>query len=793
MFKNYFTIALRNLRRNKLFTGLNIFGLATGLTCSLLIVLWVQDELSYDRFNKNAGDIYRLTAKISDIEAAVTPIPLAAAIKAEIPVVQNATRIVAYHRMVTVGTRKFDEKNIYFADTNFLKIFDYPLLRGNVNTVLASPDGAVITAATAIRYFGSIDDAVGKTFTIDNDIKGSNLTVTGVLQNIPGNSHLKFDMLLPMHLYDRVTNPGNPVEAWSNFDVYTYFQVTDKFTATPAALRKIEQQVNGIHSRNDKQVEASFLIQALTDIHLHSNYMLDVPGQGNSKHVTTFSLVAIFILLIACINFMNLATAISSQRAKEVGLRKTIGARRSQLVLQFIGESLVITFISLLIAVAFVSLLLPSFNDLTSKSISINLLSADIIAILLAIAVLVGVVSGSYPAFVLSSFKPVKVIKGIRGAHNGKSFLRNGLVILQFCISVILMICTLVVYRQLQFIQNRDIGFDKENLLYVKMPEVGDLYDKKQALKANLEQYSGIASYTITDNLPTYLTAGSVIKWPAMKPTDQLIGYRLRTDENFMKTFNIRLVAGRFFSKDMKADDTTYVVNETALKAMHLSPSEAIGKKLTMGDREGAIVGVVRDFNFKPVQQPVEPLIMKKNFSGGYVVIRTTKGNTQAVIGSIKEVFEKVYGDYPFSYGFVDEDLQKLYVAERQMGKLFNIFSVLSISISCLGLFGLATFATQKRIKEIGVRKVLGASEAGIVAMLAKDFIRLVIFALVIAFPVAWWAMNKWLSSFAYRIDMNWWMFVLVGCIALVIAFLTVSYQSVKAALANPVKSLRAE
>lgn len=793
MFKNYIKIAFRNLVRHKLFTGLNIFGLATGMTCSLLILLWVRDELSFDRFNKNAGNIYRMTAKVSDVEAAVAPIPLAAAMKAAIPAVENATRISPYRRMVTVGTRKFDEKNIYFADTNFLKIFDYPLLRGNVNAVLAGPDGAVITEATAIKYFGSIDGAIGKNFYIDNDIKGTNLTVTGVLRNIPANSHLKFDILLPIQLYDKVTNPGNIREAWANFDVYTYIQLADNFSATPAALRKIEQQANELHAANDKQVEASFSIQALTDIHLHSHYMLDVSGQGNNEYVTIFSLVAVFILLIACINFMNLSTALSSQRAKEVGLRKTVGAQRFQLVLQFIGESLLIAFISLIIAIAFAVLLLPLFNELTAKSISINLLNAKIVTMLLAIAVLVGVVSGSYPAFFLSSFKPVKVLKGAKVLHGGKSFLRNGLVILQFAISVILMVCTLVVYKQLQFIQNRDIGFNKENLLYVKMPEVGDLRDNKEALVSVLDQYSGISSYTITDELPTYLTSGSVIKWPAMKPTEQLIGYRLRTDESFIKTFGVNLVAGRFFSKEMKADDTTYVVNETTLKAMHLNPADAIGKIITIGDREGAIIGVVKDFNFKPIQQPVEPLIMKKNFAGGYVVMRTTPGNMQANITSIKKVFEKVYGDYPFTYGFVDEDLQKLYLTELQMGKLFNVFSVLSIIISCLGLFGLATFTTQRRIKEIGVRKVLGASEAGIVAMLTKDFIRLVVLSLVIAFPLAWWAMNKWLDNFFYRIDISWWMFVLAGCVALMIAFLTVSYQSIKAAVANPIKSLRAE
>ncbi|SHN38687.1 ABC transporter permease [Chitinophaga sp. CF418] len=786
MFKSYFKIAFRNLVRQKLFTGLNIFGLATGMTCSLLIFLWVQDELSFDKFNKNAGNIYRLTARIGDNEAATVPPAMAAAMKAEIPGVKNATRIAPFHRMVTVGTTKFDEKDIYFADTNFLKIFSYPLLSGNVNTALAAPDAVVLTEATAIRYFGTADGAIGKTIYIDNDIKGTNLTVTGILKNVPANSHLQFDLLLPMQLYDKINSPDG---AWTNFDVYTYLELSDH-----AALSKIARQAYEIRARNDKfPLPVSFFAQPLTDIHLYSHYMLDVPGQGNKDYVMISSLVAIFILLIACINFMNLSTALSSQRAKEVGLRKTIGAERFQLILQFMGESLLITAVSLVIAIALAALLLPLFNDLTSKSISLNLLSIRIVSSLLATAVLVGVVSGSYPAFFLSSFKPVKVLKGVAGLHGRKSFLRNGLVIVQFAISVILMVCTLVVYRQLQFIKNKNIGFDKENLLYVKMPEVGDLHANKEALTTTLDQYSGIRSYTIADNLPTYISNGMELRGPAMKSTDYLMGYRLRTDANFIKTFNMQLVAGRFFSKDMKGDDTTYVVNETAIKAMHLTPSEAIGLTITFNDAVGTIIGVVKDFNFKPIQQPVEPLVMKNNFAGGYVVMRTTPGNMQAIIGSIKKVFEKVYGDYPFSYGFVDEDLQKLYLAEQRMGKLFNIFSVLSIIISSLGLFGLATFATQKRFKEIGIRKVMGASEAGIVAMLTKDFIRLVAFALVIAFPVAWWAMNKWLDNFFYRIDIGWWMFALAGCVALAIAFLTVSYQSIKAAVADPIKSLRTE
>lgn len=792
MFQNYLRTALRNLWKNKLFTAVNVFGLATGMACSLLIFLWVQDERSFDRFNTKAAKTYRVTAKLGDVEAAVVPPPLAAAIKAGIPGVENATRLSALHKMITVGTKKFDEKRIYFADSNFLKIFSYPLLEGNPTRVLTSPDAVVLTEATAIKYFGKTESAVGKIIYIDDDIKGRNLVVTGVLKNLPHNSHLQFDLLLPTAQYDRINNPEG---SWNNFDAFVYFQLADNFKATATSLKQIEEQINGLPAKNNREVKANLFIQPLTDIHLHSHYMLDVEGQGNREHVTIFSLIAIFILLIACINFMNLSTALSARRAKEVGLRKTIGALRSQLILQFLGESILLSLVSLLVATALVVLLLPLFNDLSSKSLSINLLDGKLVGSFLGTAIVAGIVSGSYPALFLSSFSPINVLKGLKIFDSKKSFLRSGLVILQFSISVILMISTLVVYRQLQFIKNRDIGFAKENLLYVKMPEVGDLHNNKELLKTTFDQRPEISDYTITDELPTYLTSGSLLSWPTKAPDEQVIAYRLRTDENFIKTFGMRLVAGRFFSRDLKTDDSTYVVNEATVRAMGLQPLNALGKKISISleDKQGTIIGVVKDFNFKPVQQPVEPLVIKNNFAGGHVVLRTTPENIQTIVADIKNVFGKIYADYPFSYGFVDEDLSKLYRAEKRMGKLFNVFSLLSIIISCLGLFGLAAFATQKRTKEIGVRKVLGASEAGIVALLSKDFIGLVAFALIIAFPIAGWLMNKWLQGFTYRISLTWWIYALAGLTALLVALITVSYQSIKAAITNPVKSLRTE
>jgi ABC-type antimicrobial peptide transport system permease subunit len=790
MFKNYFKTAYRNLLRHKLFSGLNVFGLAAGMACSILIFLWVQDELSFDKFNHNANHIFRVVDRASDQEYAVAPPSLAYAIKTQIPAIKNATRVTSVQKMITVGTKKFDEKNIYYADSNFLQIFNYPLLKGNVATVLSSPNSVVLTEKIAAKYFGSADAAIGKTIYIDNDIKGSDLLITGVLKNIPSNSHLQPNMLIPMELYDKSNGAEH---GWTNFDVYIYFELKDAVTVTTSNVNNINKQIDEIYNQHNREFSASFFSQPLTDIHLHSHYLVDIAGQGSYEYVTIFLLAAIFIIIIACINFMNLATAVSGQRAKEVGLRKTIGALRSQLIAQFIGESLLPSFTSLVIAVVIIYLLMPLFNQLAAKTISFNPLNANVFISLVSIALVTGLLSGGYPAFFLSSFNPVKALKGNKLLRSNRSFLRNGLVVLQFSISIILIVSTLVIYKQLRFIKNRDIGFNKENLLYMQMPQVGDLKNNKDALAATLASYPDIRNYTFTDQLPTNLDGGSRLEWPGMDAGTQVEACRLRVDENFAKTFDMKIIAGRFFSKDFGGDDSSYVINEAALRIMHMKPGEAIGKPITFWDKKAPIIGVVKDFNFEPVQQPIGPLIMKSNFSGGYVVMRTTPANIQKVIASLQKSFHSVYGDYPFSYGFVNDDLAKLYVTEQRMEKLFNIFSILSIVISCLGLFGLATFATQQRIKEIGVRKVLGASEAGIVALLSKDFIQLVVLSFIIAFPIGGWASSEWLQSFAYRINISWWLFGIAGLIAIVIAFATISFQAIKAALANPVKSLRTE
>jgi len=491
---------------------------------------------------------------------------------------------------------------------------------------------------------------------------------------------------------------------------------------------------------------------------------------------------------------MNLSTALSGQRAKEVGLRKTVGALREQLVIQFLSESLLVSCISLAIGVIITWILLPMFNELSAKNIAIDLLNFRIIVSLLGVAVLAGLISGSYPAIFLSSFNPVRVLKGMMIFGGGKTYLRNGLVVFQFSISVILMVSTLVVNNQLRFIRNRDIGFNKENLLYLQMPKVGDLQRNFGAIKSSLSQNSNIGNYTLTERLPTDLNTATIeVKWDGKDPRQQIVFPFIGVDGNFIRVFGMHLIAGRTFNDNHAADAANYILNETAVRTMGLTPSSAIGKQISMNGSKGEIIGIVKDFNFKPVQQIIQPLVLRYTQRGGFIVIKTSLFNLQQSTDRLKASFKDVYHDYPFSYGFVDQDIDSLYLSEQRMGKLFNIFSVISIIVSCLGLFGLAAFAIQRRIKEIGIRRVLGASSAGLVTLLAKDFVKLVLVALVVGFPVAWWAMNKWLDNYAYRTHMSWWMFALAGIVAMLISLLTISYQSVKAAMTNPVKSLRSE
>jgi len=786
MLKNYFKIAFRNIVRHKAFAAINIAGLAIGMACSIFILLWVQNELSYDQFHKNAATIYRLPGG-----EATNSGPMVPELKAKIPAIKNFVRFLYVQPATTVfemGAKRFEEKAVFYADSTLLQVFSFPLIKGNAETAMSRPDAVLITEDMAKKYFGK-EDAVGKILKKDNK---DNLVVTGVLKNIPANAHLQFDFIMPMsaiaHSDWRLKD-----NIWASYDFYDYIQLNENFKATPAALAELSRQADKIVAEHIKENPPNIKLQALTDIHLRSDYR-DLPGQGNIQYVNTFFVVALFILAVACINFMNLATARSARRAKEVGLRKVVGAGRMQLIGQFFGESLFISFIALLMAVCMVCLLLPVFNDLAGKQLSIQLLDGKLIALLLGIALFTGLVSGSYPALLLSGFKPVQVLKGNMKMMGGNLYFRNGLVIVQFVVSIVLLAGTAVVYRQLNYIKNRDIGYNKSNLLY--MPMTGELGDKQQVLKAELKTNPLTANFsTISEPISNLGSSTAGVEWEGKTGEDKKIWFtKAWVNDGFFDVLQMTMASGRALSATEFADSGNYVINEKAAKIMRMTPATAIGKQITFNGDKGTIVGVVKDFNYKPAQTAIEPMILAYNrWNMGIVLVRTQPGKTAATIQALEKISKQLNPAFPFSYGFIDQDINNLYKGEQQMGSLFNAFAIIAIFISCMGLYGLSAFMAEQRTKEIGVRKVLGASVLNVVYLLSTGFTKLILIAIVIAVPIAWFAINKWLSSFAYRINIGWAIFLITSLAALAIAWITVSYESVKAAVTNPVKSLRKE
>lgn len=787
MFRNYLKIAWRNLQKHKAFSAINIAGLAIGMASSILILLWVQNELSYDRFHRNAENIYRITAEASEFKTAVNPPGMPVGLKEELPVIKNFVRVSKpVELLLEKDNQQFEEKRAFYADPSFLEVFSFPLLKGNQQTALHQPDAILLTEAMATKYFGT-ENALGKTLLLNNQ---QNLTVTGILANTPSNSHLQFDFILPITA--EASRGLNAV--WGNFNFYSYLQLEKNADQFPDALLKLENQVDAIYKKRipESTLKVSFQLQPLTDIHLHSNLQIDLPGNGNILYVNIFFIVAVFILIVACINFMNLATARSARKAKEVGLRKVVGASRSQLIGQFLGESMVISFISLLIAIVLVYLSLPFFNHLAGTNLALQLLNVELLLTLVGISIATGLLAGSYPALYLSGFQPVKVLKGPLKFTGGTQVFRNGLVVMQFVVSIVLLIGTVVIYHQLQFIKTRNPGFEKSNLLYMSM--TGDLWNKQQLLKDELRKNPLTGNFAITSELPVNIDAGTNdVVWEGKDPNSQTIFPFLRVSENFIDVFQIKLLNGRSFSSDFIGDSNNYVINETAMKVMGLNKENALGKSLALNEKKGTIIGVVKDFNFKPIHTSIEPLILELNKWGGHVIVRADPGKSSETIKALETINQQLNPNFPFAFNFLDQDLANLYQGEQRVGNIFNLFAVLGILISCLGLYGLSAFMAQQRTKEIGVRKVLGASVISILYLLSTKFTRLILIASLLAFPLAWFAIHRWLEGFAYHITPDWTIFVLAPLAALLIAWLTVGYESVKAAYSDPVKNLRTE
>lgn len=790
MFSNYIKVAIRNLLRQKGFSFINIFGLALGISCTALIGMWVKDELSYDRFHAGHERIYRITATLPDmkVHAAVTPAPLALATKNEVPEVEEIVRMTGPNKeLIQVDDKKFEEDGLIYADSNFFKLFTFSFIKGDKEQALLNPDGVVITESMAMKYFGTTD-ALDKT--IRKNTK-EDLTVTGVIKDVPENSHLRFSFVQPFAFLAR-TSDDIKKNIWDNFNYYTYFRVNEEANRRSSTVPGLETKMQEIYKKNESFLKVSFVLQPLTDVHLHSNFLADIPGHGNAQNVYIFLVVAVFILAVACINFMNLSTARAARRAKEVGLRKVAGAVRSHLMGQFLAESVVVAFLALALSLLMIFLVLPYFNTLGGKNLSLNFTDLQLVGGLLGITLLTGLLAGSYPAIFLSRFLPATVLKGNLAAGASGSTFRNAMVVVQFAVSIALIVGTSIVYKQLKYIQHLNLGFDKENMIY--MPMTGEMWGKYAALRTRLEQNPLTSNFAFVSEIPTGVTNATVgVRWQGKDPESQPLFFNIAVEENFIDVFKVTLLEGRGYLKDTPGDSSSLIVNETALKTMNMTLESAVGTEIEMWGKKATIVGVVKDFNFKPVQQAIGPMILRKNTWGGYAMVRTAPGETENTIKALEQIAKDINPNYPFNYNFLDQEIADLYKAEQRLGSLFNVFAALAIIISCLGLYGLSAYLAERRTRELGIRKVLGASGFQLVYLLSATFTKPILIATLFAVPLAWYGMDRWLEGFAYHISVDWTIFVIAFLSALIIAWITVSFESIKAASVNPVQSLRSE
>jgi putative ABC transport system permease protein len=806
MFSNYFKIAFRNLRRSKFTTTINIAGLALGIASCLLIVLFVQHELSYDRYNEKADRIYRVVLRgkmqVGELKEANVMPPVAATLKKDFPEIEEATRIRPYGTpRIVYGNKLFNEDQIAFVDSSFFRVFTVPLIKGDPNTALVEPNTIVISRSVAKKYFGN-EDPIGKAVLFkDNKYTA---VVTGMFDEIPSNSHFHFGILASMS-----TLPESREPTWlsSNFFTYLVLPKHYDYKKLEAKLpREIDryvspqlQQAMGLTMEQFRKNGNSIglYLQPLTDIHLHSDLTGNIEPTGSLSYVYIFSAVAIFMLLIACINFMNLSTAAAFKRAREVGIRKVMGSVKGQLIRRFLLESLVLTAIALALALVLVSIALPFFNDITGQHLDLRLSTHPwLIPGLLALGLFTGLLAGSYPAFFLSSFNPVIVLKGKLTGGKGSAGFRSGLVVFQFFISISLIIGTMVVYDQLSYMRNKDLGYNKDQVLVVQ--EIYWLGDKKNAFRQQLLQDPRVMSVTTSGFLPAGPTNGNNFFAYSDNNKNQMIkNLCYDVDENYIPTLGMTMTKGRNFSKEYGSDSTAIIVNESAVRAFGWKDNP-LEHTITHAENNGVtttfhVIGVVKDFNFRSLHEQITPLLMKLGPDYNNFIVKIRTKDVKELLSTLQHHWSAMTSEAAFSYSFLDQRFDNTYRSEQNIGLIMGIFAGLTIFVACLGLFGLATFTAAQRVKEIGIRKVLGADVTGLVALLSKDFLKLVGIAFLVAAPVAWWAMNRWLQDFAYRITMSWWIFAGAAFLSLLVALLTIGSQALKAAMANPVKSLRSE
>lgn len=822
MFRNYLKIAFRSLRKSKGFTALNVIGLASGLAVCLLIVLYVTDELSYDRYNTGADRIYRIDEDSyinnTQYDAANTTKFMGPALVASYPKIQQMVRFShPGDLLVRKGNDHVLDHRFVFADSTIFKVFTLPMIAGDPNTALNNPHSIVIDEAAALRYFNSTD-VVGRTLQVGSE--NTPLKITGVIRNMPEQSQFHFSFIRPLRESWTFNDPSD--NDWLSSNYYTY--ILARPGTTRAEVQKdVDAVVNLNFSRALKemfQVSGADLEKAgnhvgcqvfpLTDVHLHSNKSYEFEANGNIQFIYIFSVIAVLVLLIACVNFMNLSTARSANRAREVGIRKVSGSTKGHLILQFLTESILLSLFSLILALGIAVLLLPMFNQLAGKSLHSDMLfSGRFLPILIGLVLLVGCLAGSYPAFYLSSFQPIQVLKGKIAAGFKSSWLRSGLVVFQFFISIGLIVSTLVIYRQLHYIRNKEVGFNRDQVLVIH--DTWSLGREGMTnLRTDLLTLAGVTDATITDDVPTagpgqYRQPGW-FRDASLDARKAIFMTTLRVDDHYVPTLGMQIVKGRNFDlAHFPTDSTAVILNEAAVAMLGAKDPLSVllynrADELKSNELDHFkplafhVIGVVKDFNYNSMHDKIHPLVMMVNmFNWGSMAVRFRTSDVFPLVRQVERKFHAAKQGLPFNYTFMDNDFDKLYHAEQHTGRIFITFAVFAILIACLGLFGLVTYAAEQRTKEIGVRKVLGASVSGIVGLLSRDFTILVGIAALIAFPVAWWAMSKWLETFAYRTEISWWIFLVAGAVALVIALLTVSIQTVRAALANPIKSLRSE
>jgi putative ABC transport system permease protein len=807
MIKNYIKTAIRSLSKNKGFTAINVLGLALGLASCLLIIFYVFDELNYDRYNTKADRIYRVNEDIrfggNTNSYAVAPAPLASALKNDFPEVEQVVRFRSRGELqVKKGNQDIQENMVVYADPSIFKVFTLPMIDGDPATALNDTHSIVITEKTAQKYFNRTD-VVGQVLTINDTAL---YKITGVIKNIPKQSHFNFDFFISM-----ASTPEGKDDAWfsSNFNTYVLLrQGTDfnKFQAKIPAFFKQQagpQMQSVLHLTFDKFEQGGNYFRInftpLKKIHLYSSREAELGMNGNIEFIYMFSAIALFILLIACVNFMNLSTARSANRAREVGVRKVLGSPRKYLIAQFLTESIIVTLIGAIIAFFAAWALLPLFNQMSGKDLTITAQTMVwIVPLMIGLVLIIGALAGSYPALFLSGFQPIEVLKGKLASGFKGGMLRNFLVVFQFSISIFLIIGTLVIYNQLKYIQSKDLGYNRNQVFTVW--NVNVLGNNAKAFKQEVKQLTGVQNVTMTGALPTsgYWNSSVIFKGPVADQKNSVTSETWVVDEDYIATLGMKMQSGRNFSKEMLTDSTAILINETAEKMLGFkNPINQLvyypqdNKALVL--KPYHIIGVVKDFNFQSLRSNVTPLILFMGNDEGGISIRANAANIPALLNQIKSKWSGFSPNQQFMYTFMDQDFDAIYRTEQRTGIIFVSFSSLAIIIACLGLFGLAAYAAEQRTKEIGIRKVLGASMSTIVQMLSKDFIKLVVIAIIIASPLAWWAMNKWLQDFAYRIHIQWWVVAIAGSGAILIAFVTISFQSIKAALTNPVKSLRSE